>query len=97
VGEQVVGGRRQRLVAAEEPLDHITGGGVDWFQGQLPRPALLLEHDHAVGRERQRPDEGDVGVEQAVVSILCSSCWVGVGVNSSSASDRSARRSWRRP
>jgi hypothetical protein len=59
-----MGGRRERLVAAEEPLDHLTGGGVDWFQGQLPRPAPLLEHDHTVGGERQAPHEGDVGVEQ---------------------------------
>ena len=61
-GEQVMDGRRQRRLALADPLDHLTGGGVDWFQSQLPRPAPLLQHDHTVAGEGQAPHEGDVGV-----------------------------------
>jgi hypothetical protein len=63
-GEQVVGGRGERLLVIEEPLDHLTGSGVDSFQGQLPWPALLLKHDHPVGGEVPASDEDDLGGKQ---------------------------------
>ena len=70
-GEQVVGGRGERLVAADKSFDRLAGGSVHPFQRQPARPALFLQHDHAVGGERQSPDKGDVDVDQGgVVHLL---------------------------